>query len=106
MLRAGWDRDRLVQEITSRGVPCFTGSCSEIYLEEAFPADWRPVERHAVARALGETSLMFLVHPGITEAHLQQVGSIVAEVVQSATVPESLHRALPSGFAQAADQLA
>ena len=90
MLRAGWDRDRLVQEITSRGVPCFTGSCSEIYLEEAFPADWRPAERHEVARALGETSLMFLVHPGITEAHLQRVGTIVADLVQSATIPDAM----------------
>ena len=60
----GWSRDRILHEITALGVPCYSGSCSEVYLEKAFDnTSWRPAERLPVARELGETSLMFLVHP-------------------------------------------
>ena len=50
----------------------FSGSCSEIYLERAFPPEWRPQQRLAVARELGETSLMFLVHPTLRPEHIAQ----------------------------------
>ncbi|MEM9351989.1 MAG: DegT/DnrJ/EryC1/StrS aminotransferase family protein [Planctomycetota bacterium] len=70
-LPRGWDRDRLIRTLRDEGVPCFSGSCSEIYLEEAFPLSWRPAERHLVARELGETSLMIPVHPTIPEAQVQ-----------------------------------
>ena len=64
LLRDGWSRDRILHEITALGVPCYSGSCSEVYLEKAFDnTSWRPAERLPVARELGETSLMFLVHP-------------------------------------------
>ena len=50
------------------GVPCFSGSCSEVYLEKAFDGTgWRPEKPMPVARELGETSLMFLVHPTLNE---------------------------------------
>jgi hypothetical protein len=85
-LKAGWSRDRLIAEISARGVPCFSGSCSEIYLEKAFDqTDLRPRERLAVARELGETSLMFLVHPTLTPEQAARMGSAAAEVVRSAS---------------------
>ncbi len=63
-LKAGWDRDRIMAEINEIGVPCYSGSCSEVYLEKAFDGTgFRPKERLPVARELGETSLMFLCHP-------------------------------------------
>lgn len=65
-LAEGWSRDRIIDEINALGVPCYQGSCSEVYLEKAFDhTPWRPQERLSGARELGETSLMFLVHPGI-----------------------------------------
>jgi dTDP-4-amino-4,6-dideoxygalactose transaminase len=84
-LAPGWNRDRLVAEISAQGVPCFTGSCSEIYLEEAFPEEWRPAKRHAIARELGETSLMFLVHPGPTESALRKMASRVLNALKNST---------------------
>jgi dTDP-4-amino-4,6-dideoxygalactose transaminase len=85
-LREGWSRDRIMNEITSRGVPCFSGSCSEIYLEQAFvQAGLGPKERLPVARELGETSLMFLVHPTLTIADMQAVADVVDDVIRSAT---------------------
>jgi dTDP-4-amino-4,6-dideoxygalactose transaminase len=83
-LRAGWSRDRILAEITARGVQCFSGSCSEIYLEKAFPPEWRPRERLAVARELGETSLMFLVHPTLTEEHIRATCAAMEKVMSAA----------------------
>ena len=63
-LRQGWDRDRIMNAIVAEGIPCFSGSCSEIYLEKAFvKAGIGPGRRLPAARGAGETSLMFLVHP-------------------------------------------
>jgi dTDP-4-amino-4,6-dideoxygalactose transaminase len=87
-LRAGWDRDRIVPAIVAEGVPCFTGSCSEIYLEGAFPKSMRPRERLPVARRLGETSLMFLVHPTLIEADMLDACRAVEKVMRQATHPQ------------------
>lgn len=89
-LRAGWDRDRIMAEVVARGAPCYTGTCSEIYLEKAFvDAGLGPKERLPVARELGETSLMFLVHPTLSEADMNAVADVVEEVVREATRPEA-----------------
>lgn len=82
----GWSRDRILREISDRGVPCFSGSCSEVYLEAAFDdTDWRPKAHLPVARELGETSLMFLVHPTLTDAEIDKTCSILTEVMEAAT---------------------
>jgi dTDP-4-amino-4,6-dideoxygalactose transaminase len=84
-LAEGWNRDRVLGEISARGVPCFSGSCSEVYLEKAFDGTgWRPVERLPIARELGETSLMFLVHPTLTAAEIAQTCAVLAEVMTAA----------------------
>lgn len=80
-LANGWDRDRIVNEIVERGVPCFQGSCSEVYLEKAFDnTPWRPEKRLSNAVELGETSLMFLVHPTLTEAEIAKTTQVMKEV--------------------------
>lgn len=72
-LPEGWSRDRIIQEITELGVPCYSGSASEVYLEKAFDGTGlRPEPRLPVAKQLGETSLMFLVHPTLTESEISQ----------------------------------
>jgi len=84
-LRPGWTRDRIVAAINRQGVPCFTGSCSEIYLERAFPPEWKPAHRLPVARELGETSLMFLVHPTLAEEDIDATCVAVEKVMRTAT---------------------
>ena len=80
-LKAGWTRDRIIEEINARGVPCFHGSASEVYLEGAFEGTgWRPRERLPVARRLGETSLAFLVHPTLTDAEINKACAVIREV--------------------------
>lgn len=85
-LAEGWTRDKILAEILSRGVPCFSGSCSEVYLEKAFDGTgFRPAERLAVARELGDTSLMFLVHPTLTVAEIDRTCSVLKAVMNMAT---------------------
>ena len=80
-LAEGWDRDRIVNTIVERGVPCFQGSCSEVYLEKAFDnTPWRPTKRLPNAVELGEISIMFLVHPTLTEAEIAKTTQVMKEV--------------------------
>lgn len=84
-LKDGWDRERILAEIVARGVPCFSGSCPELYLERAFEGTpWRPAERLPVARELGETSLMFLVHPTLSAAEIERTCTVLAAVMNEA----------------------
>jgi hypothetical protein len=89
MLKEGWNRDRIMNAISAEGVPCFSGSCSEIYLEKAFDAciqaGGHPNMRLSVAKNLGETSLMFLVHPTLSVADMEDTCRIVANVFERAT---------------------
>jgi dTDP-4-amino-4,6-dideoxygalactose transaminase len=85
-LAPGWSRDRIVEAIQALGVPCYQGSCSEVYLEKAFDGTgWRPAERLPVARELGETSLMFLVHPTLTSAEIAKTCAALGQVLQKAS---------------------
>ena len=85
LLNEGWDRDRIIDEVIKAGVPCFSGSCSEVYLEKAFDnTNYRPKERLPVAKELGDTSLMFLVHPTLTEEEIKLTCSVLYEVMHLA----------------------
>jgi dTDP-4-amino-4,6-dideoxygalactose transaminase len=92
-LRADWSRDRVLAELTAAGVPCGTGACAEIYLEAAFPPELRPPRPRPTARALGETSLMFQVHPALERQHIEQMADAVIHVLRRATAPAALARA-------------
>jgi dTDP-4-amino-4,6-dideoxygalactose transaminase len=85
-LAPGWTRDRVMAEIAERGVPCFSGSCSEIYLERAFADRGLGPERpRPVARSLGATSLMLLVHPTLAAEDMAYACRVVADVCARAT---------------------
>ena len=86
-LKPDWSRDRILNEIIARGVPAFSGSCSEVYLEKAFDnTDWRPAQRLANARELGETSMMFMVHPTLTGEEIGLTCRVISDVVQQASL--------------------
>jgi len=72
-LPENWSRDRIINEINELGVPCYSGSASEVYLEKAFDnTGLRPEPRLPIAKQLGETSLMFLVHPTLLESEIKK----------------------------------
>ncbi len=85
-LASGWSRDRIMAAITARGIPCLAGSCSEIYRERAFTeCALGPSRPLPVARELGETSLMFLVHPTLAPEDMDDACRVVEEVCTLAT---------------------
>ena len=85
-LQPGWTRDRIIEEINALGVPCYQGSCSEVYREGAFDGTtWRPAERLQVATQLGETSLMFLVHPTLTTSEIQKTRQAIQQIMDKAS---------------------
>lgn len=92
-LKSGWDRDRIMKSLNSSGIPCNTGICPEIYLEEVFKHyPFRLVSHTAdnvsaflpVARALGETSMMFMLHPTLSPESIDFVIDRIRQVMKQA----------------------
>lgn len=87
-LASGWSRDRIVAEINAQGVPCFQGTCSELYLEKAFDGTpYRPSAPMPVARELGLTSLSFLVHPTLSNVEMGKACDVLHKVLRAAGQP-------------------
>ena len=86
-LKPNWNRDKIINAINAEGVPCFMGSCSEVYKEKAFiDAGLRPEVDLKVAKELGNNSLMFNVHPTLEVQDINNVCVAVQKVLHNATV--------------------
>ncbi len=84
-LKPGWDRYRVKETISAEGIPCYSGSCPEIYREKAFVGtNMEPPAPLPVARELGETSLMFLVHPTLGESDMSDTIAATRKVLSAA----------------------
>lgn len=80
-LPSSWSRDKIISAITELGVPCYTGSCSEVYKEKAFEnTAYSPKKPLKNAQILGETSLMFLVHPTLKNEEISKTCKVLKEV--------------------------
>lgn len=85
-LKSGWDRDQIVRSLNERGVPAQFGSCSEVYLEKAFDnTPWRPEQRLPNAKLLGETSIMFMVHPTLKTTEMDRACEALKTVLSQAS---------------------
>jgi len=85
LLKNNWSRDRIIDEINKLGVPCFPGICSEVYLEKAFDGlSFKPKERLKNAKELGETSLMFLIHPNLLQSEMKKTCEALKSVLSVA----------------------
>ncbi|MEL0243839.1 MAG: DegT/DnrJ/EryC1/StrS aminotransferase family protein [Gammaproteobacteria bacterium] len=86
-LKPGYSRDTIMENLNRMGVPAFSGSCSEIYLESAFDnTAFRPKETLPIAKQLGETSLVFLVHPTLSSDDLDAMRNIIEKVLEAASI--------------------
>jgi dTDP-4-amino-4,6-dideoxygalactose transaminase len=89
-LKPEWSRDRILENLISRGLQCFSGSCSEIYLEKAFiNAGFGPPQRLPNAISLGETSLSFLVDPSEDVDTLHSTVREVTAVMTEASIGQN-----------------
>jgi dTDP-4-amino-4,6-dideoxygalactose transaminase len=86
-LKIIWDRNKIIQEKNKLGVPCYFGACSEVYLEKAFEnTGFRPKERLVNAKELGETSIVFLVHPTLTKDEIKKTCDVIISVMKRAAI--------------------
>jgi len=86
LLEVGWSRERITEEIKLLGVPCYSGSCSEVYLEKSFNnSEMRPKNSLPNAKKLGEESLMFLVHPTLSNKEIQKTCDVIKSVMNRAS---------------------
>ena len=76
-----YNRNKVIKEVNKLGVPCYMGSCPEVYLEGAFKKTGNCVEKRLpIAKRLGETSLMFLCHPTLTEEEITLTCDVIRKV--------------------------
>ena len=86
-LKPGYSRDTIMVNLNQLGVPAFSGACSEIYLESAFDnTSFRPNKRLPIAKELGETSLVFLVHPTLSVGDMSTMSNVVERVLEDASI--------------------
>lgn len=84
-LKSGWDRDRIVAEVNELGVPCFSGSCCEIYREKAFERyDLVPEQPLPVASQFALNSIALLVHPTLEAHHIERMSAALRTVLRQA----------------------
>ena len=86
MLKEGWNRDRIMTEISSTGLNCGVGACGELYQEIAFKKYFNTdkPERLPNAVELSNTTLMFQVHPTLTQPNIDDAIAIIREVLLEA----------------------
>ncbi len=96
-LARSWDRKRLIAKIIELGVPCYHGICPEIYLEKAFEnCSNQPKTRLTTAKELGETSMMFLIHPTLTGQELQKTCDVIRKVAKMASRKDTIKIVKPA----------
>lgn len=86
-LHPDWSQQRIIQELARHGVPSGIGSCPEVYLEKGVPdSNATQLGRLPNAQQLGETALVFLVHPGQSKKDMDTVCQVVTEVISEAAI--------------------
>lgn len=91
MLQTGWSRDRILEAVNALGISCFSGICSDIQLEKAFQNDPNNIPKHKPhAQILGETSLVLLIDPSLTEKDIQRTAETLIKVLEEATLKAPL----------------
>ena len=86
-IKDDWNRDKIIKEIVKDGFPAFSGSCSELYMENCFiEAGLKPDNRLPNAKLLGLTSLMFLIHPTISKAIMDKYAEVIYQVLKKASI--------------------
>jgi len=87
LIRGDWSRDRIVEAINDKDIPCFTGSCPGIYLESAFSGENSVnMADLSIASQLGKTSLMFPVHPTLSSSDMEMIADGACEVIRTASI--------------------
>ena len=72
-IKKPWNQKKIIEKINNMGVPCFSGSCPEIYRERAFiDRNLSPKKRLKNAETLGKTSIAFLIDHTISKIDIDE----------------------------------
>jgi dTDP-4-amino-4,6-dideoxygalactose transaminase len=86
MLAKSWSRERIINKINQAGVPCSTGTTAELYKQAAFiERGYAPENSLPNAQLAGETSLMLPVAPNLTESNLEDMCTVLTNVIKCST---------------------
>jgi len=88
-LKTCWSRNRILQKLARKGIVCGSGACPEIYLEKAFKKQRDSLglsvqKRLPITKILGETSMMFQVHPTLTEGNMDYIVDTMKKIIEKA----------------------
>ena len=84
-LKHTWDKNKIIHEINKVGVPCYEGSCNEIYKESAFRIKDKPLELLPNAKKLGQTSICLLCHPTLELSDINSMSETIINVLKNAS---------------------
>lgn len=84
-LKSSWDKDRIIYEINKAGVPCFQGSCNEIYKEKAFFVENNKFKTLPNAELLDKRSICFLSHHTLEQEHMKTMAESISSVLDEAS---------------------
>lgn len=75
-------RDFMINQLVIAGVPCFSGSCAEIYREKLF-TNLAPNKRLENAALFSDNAFCFLVHHTITNQQLSLMSQNIKQLLSS-----------------------
>lgn len=75
-------RDEVIDRLNNAGVPCFSGSCSEIYLEKAFES-LKPKNRLINSQFYSENAFCLLSHHTITDEELHTIIKLLEDTLST-----------------------
>lgn len=93
LLKKSWNRTAIINALNELDIPCNTGVCPELYREKAFKTCKYKIHGGKrdksgpylpVAKQLGETSIMFMVHPTLKPESVHYILDQVAFVMGKA----------------------
>ena len=75
-------RNLIINQLVTAGVPCFFGSCAEIYREKLF-AESALIQRLPNATSFSDLGFCFLVHHTITDIQMQLMKNNINQVLSN-----------------------
>ena len=82
-LAGSWTRDDIVRALQAEGITCGSGMCCEIYTEKAFTnSGFAPKKRLPNAQHLGERGIMFMVHPTLDAASIDDTATALEKIMR------------------------
>lgn len=81
-LKKNCTRDDIISQINNLGIPCFQGTCGEVYKEKAYSYDLQL----PVTKQLTQNSIMLLVDPSYTLDTIKQISLLIKNILIDNTI--------------------